>query len=97
MPPGTLPPPRFLSASRSLGLALLHGGDDDGHGFDPAKSRPLGNGLQNMRSRLEAVEGRRRSRASPGRGTRVTFLTVPAGKRADRHANAAAISSAPPG
>lgn len=47
--------------------------EDNGHGFDPANTRELGNGLKNMRARVESVGGRLAVDAAPGRGTRVSF------------------------
>lgn len=48
---------------------------DDGVGFDPA-STASGSGCQNMRDRVEALDGRLRLESAPGRGTRVTG-TIP--------------------
>ncbi|MCX6926265.1 MAG: ATP-binding protein, partial [Verrucomicrobia bacterium] len=53
---------------------------DDGHGFDVGKPGRSGNGLQNMRTRLEAVGGRAEITSEPGKGTTVTFL-LPVPKR----------------
>jgi signal transduction histidine kinase/ligand-binding sensor domain-containing protein len=53
--------------------------EDDGRGFDPAaiKTRPGGgNGLLNMRARMQRVGGRFECRSHPGGGTRIT-LHVP--------------------
>jgi ligand-binding sensor domain-containing protein/signal transduction histidine kinase len=51
---------------------------DDGRGFDPGTAR-AGNGLQNMRSRLESLRGRAELSSTPGKGTTVTFsLPLPA-------------------
>jgi signal transduction histidine kinase len=50
--------------------------EDDGRGFDPAsvKTRPGGgNGLLNMRARMQRVGGRFECRSHPGGGTRITF------------------------
>jgi signal transduction histidine kinase len=44
---------------------------DDGRGFDPA-STGYGTGLQGMADRLDAIGGRLRVEAAPGRGTVVT-------------------------
>jgi signal transduction histidine kinase len=44
---------------------------DDGRGFDPAKS-PSGSGLQNMADRVEALGGSLDVASSPGMGTTVT-------------------------
>ncbi|MSR65846.1 MAG: hypothetical protein EXS24_00540 [Pedosphaera sp.] len=49
--------------------------EDDGRGFDPAKlpANSSGNGLQNMRSRLEAASGRAQITSVIGQGTEVKF------------------------
>ena len=58
--------------------------EDDGVGFEPARPAPAagegtalriagGNGLANMRKRLEAIGGECRVDAAPGKGTRITF------------------------
>jgi signal transduction histidine kinase len=48
---------------------------DDGAGFDPANHVP-GNGLANLRRRLEHIGGECRVESAPGRGTRVTLVLV---------------------
>lgn len=48
--------------------------EDDGRGFDVRQPGRSGNGLQNMRSRMEAVGGRAEIQSEPGRGTTVTLL-----------------------
>jgi signal transduction histidine kinase len=45
---------------------------DDGSGFDPA-SAPAGNGLANMRRRLEQIGGTCTIQSAPGQGTTVSF------------------------
>jgi len=53
--------------------------EDDGRGFagsEPAGRAGTGNGLGNMRERMQAVGGRCELQSQPGRGTRVT-LSVP--------------------
>ncbi len=53
--------------------------DDDGCGFDPLESTPRaggGNGLANMRARLQELGGRVEIVTQPGNGTTVTF-TIP--------------------
>jgi ligand-binding sensor domain-containing protein/signal transduction histidine kinase len=47
---------------------------DDGRGFDPARPSRSGNGLQNMRSRMEAVGGSVVIESETGQGTTVTLL-----------------------
>jgi signal transduction histidine kinase/streptogramin lyase len=50
--------------------------EDDGCGFDPAApaSRPGGgNGLSNMRERMQGISGRFDCRSHPGGGTRIAF------------------------
>ena len=50
--------------------------EDDGCGFDsdaPVKRARGGNGLQNMRERLEAIGGRMECLSRPGQGTRIVF------------------------
>jgi signal transduction histidine kinase len=49
--------------------------EDDGRGFDPARS-PRGSGLQNMEDRLDAIGGALEIASSPGLGT-VVSVTVP--------------------
>lgn len=49
---------------------------DNGAGFDPSKVRPGGNGLTNMRKRLESAGGQFELATAPGQGTRIT-LTIP--------------------
>ena len=57
--------------------------EDNGVGFDPARvdmtvKDPLriasGNGLSNMRKRIEAIGGECRLESAPGKGTRVEFV-----------------------
>ena len=61
---------------------------DNGRGFDPAAitSRPgRGNGLNNMRQRLEKVGGRCDIKSAPGAGTEITFVVpVPVAGRETR-------------
>ena len=47
--------------------------EDDGKGFSASAAPARGNGLANMRQRLEAVHGNCRIESAPGRGTRVVF------------------------
>jgi len=46
---------------------------DNGIGFDPGSARAGGNGLKNMRQRLERIGGRFDLSSQPGGGTRVTL------------------------
>jgi signal transduction histidine kinase len=58
---------------------------DNGKGFDPATvaSRPgRGNGLKNMRQRLEKIGGRCEIQSAPGAGTEIRFfVSIPAAVR----------------
>ena len=50
---------------------------DDGSGFDPATVAPRpgrGNGLKNMRQRLEKIGGRCEIQSAPGHGAEIKFL-----------------------
>ena len=49
---------------------------DDGTGFDES-TVVLGQGLENMRLRAEAIEGRLSLRSSPGRGTAIEVVLRP--------------------
>ena len=53
--------------------------EDDGRGFEAGTSRDGGNGLCNMRERLEQLGGRCEISTAPGKGTRVSFQ-VPVGQ-----------------
>lgn len=46
---------------------------DDGRGLPAEAAAGTGNGLRNMRERMEAAHGSLRVESSPGRGTRLTF------------------------
>ena len=67
-------------------VALGKGGfeiviEDDGAGFDstaPVKRAGGGNGLDNMRERLQSVGGRFKCQSRPGHGTRIV-LRLPGG------------------
>jgi NarL family two-component system sensor histidine kinase YdfH len=48
--------------------------EDDGHGFDPVKSRGLG--MLGMEERVRQLKGRFEFRSSPGKGT-VLNVTLP--------------------
>jgi signal transduction histidine kinase len=47
--------------------------EDNGRGFDPGSARSAGNGLQNMRSRLETIQGRLEFSTGPSGGTTLCF------------------------
>lgn len=49
---------------------------DDGRGLAPERLDPTGNGLKNLRERMDAAGGMLRVESSAGRGTRIVF-TVP--------------------
>jgi signal transduction histidine kinase len=50
--------------------------DDDGHGFDPARTTGAGQGLRNLRERAEALGGRCEIHSTVGEGTRLR-VTLP--------------------
>jgi signal transduction histidine kinase len=50
--------------------------DDDGRGFDLARSPGTGQGLRNLRERAEGLGGRAEIHTTPGQGTRVR-VTIP--------------------
>ncbi|MCX6927307.1 MAG: triple tyrosine motif-containing protein, partial [Verrucomicrobia bacterium] len=58
---------------------------DDGRGFDPANARAGGNGLSNIRTRMELISGRAEIRSQPGQGTTVAF-TIPLARSGDQKA-----------
>lgn len=47
--------------------------EDDGQGFDPAAPSATGNGLGNMRERIESLAGTFKLNSAPGRGTTVSL------------------------
>ncbi|HEX6488275.1 MAG TPA: PAS domain S-box protein [Candidatus Dormibacteraeota bacterium] len=47
--------------------------EDDGRGFDPNRARPGGQGLTNLRQRIEALGGTLTIESAPAEGTRVAF------------------------
>lgn len=53
--------------------------EDDGQGFDLRKTRPGGNGLSNIKSRMELISGRAEILSLPGKGTTVTLILPLAG------------------
>ena len=72
------------SGANEVSISLATGGDgfhlavrDNGKGFDPATvaTRPgRGNGLKNMRHRLEAIGGRCEIQSANGAGTEIRFF-----------------------
>ncbi|MBI1874424.1 MAG: ATP-binding protein [Acidobacteria bacterium] len=48
---------------------------DDGRGLSPEYADPTGNGLRNMRERMDAAGGTIEIDSAPGRGTRLVFRT----------------------
>ncbi len=67
---------KYANASRAVvrlqedGPWLTFGVEDDGAGFDPARTK-LGTGLQGMSDRLEALGGGLEIRSQPGSGTTI--------------------------
>jgi signal transduction histidine kinase len=57
---------------QSRGLLTLEV-TDDGAGFDPSATGSQGNGLRNMRQRMESIGGRMDCQSERGKGTRVLF------------------------
>ena len=45
--------------------------EDDGKGFEISGTRPLGNGLKNMKRRMESIGAKLEINASPGKGTQL--------------------------
>jgi signal transduction histidine kinase len=56
--------------------------EDNGRGFDPARGRAGGNGLRNMRARLEELGGGVEFASAPGQGAKVRFTLPPDAERA---------------
>ncbi len=54
--------------------------EDDGNGFDTAKTGPTGHGLANMRARMESIGGTFSISSRPGRGCTI-LLTLPLPKK----------------
>jgi signal transduction histidine kinase len=50
---------------------------DDGKGFEVAKASSDGNGLHNMRRRLEEIGGKFEINSQPGKGTTVSLFVPP--------------------
>jgi len=51
--------------------------EDNGKGFREAEASALGNGLRNMRKRMEAIGGAFELQSAPGQGTRIHLrLTI---------------------
>jgi signal transduction histidine kinase len=75
---------RISLALRDESFALIV--KDNGHGFDTAQVEPskpdritAGNGLTNMKTRLERIGGRCEIASESGSGTSVSFIVVFAG------------------
>jgi signal transduction histidine kinase len=49
--------------------------EDDGRGFDPEKIRQFGNGLINMKNRIEQIGGTYKIEPETGKGTK-TFIEI---------------------
>jgi signal transduction histidine kinase len=47
--------------------------EDNGRGFDTALAVPQGNGLTNIKRRLDQIGGRAEIQSAPGKGTKVTL------------------------
>lgn len=67
---------RFETRDQNLAITI----SDDGRGFDPAAARDSGNGLANMRARMNRIGGTCQITSSPGAGATVVF-TVPVADR----------------
>ena len=50
--------------------------DDDGQGFDPARTTGTGQGLRNLRERADRLGGQAEIHSIPGEGTRIR-VTIP--------------------
>ena len=55
-------------------LALLV--EDNGRGINPTVANPNGNGLLNMRRRLEQIGGRCEVVSAPGQGVKIKFIVL---------------------
>jgi len=71
---------RHASPSRiTLGMSLTSENQltievsDDGRGFEPSQAASVGNGLENMRRRMEEIRGRMQIQSESAKGTRVSF------------------------
>jgi signal transduction histidine kinase len=73
--------------ARALTLSV----EDNGRGFDPATASASGNGLENMRRRLEHIGGGCDIGGAPGQGVKIIFVVpmraAPAGPPPDYRAN----------
>jgi len=61
------PPPAGCRCTATVVLEV----DDDGRGFDPARTRPSGQGLRNLGARAQALGGGVEIDSRSGEGTRV--------------------------
>jgi signal transduction histidine kinase len=50
--------------------------EDNGRGFDPAAANLNGNGLENMRRRLEEIGGQCEVVSAPGQGVKIKFIVL---------------------
>jgi signal transduction histidine kinase len=64
-----------VSLYRTAAGAILEV-DDDGRGFDPARTTGVGQGLRNLRERAALLGGRTEIHSAVGEGTRVS-VTIP--------------------
>jgi signal transduction histidine kinase len=76
--------------------------EDNGRGFTESTGTTRGNGLKNIRARLESLRGRLELNSAAGHGTRVTLVAplaarARAGDPADRHNGPAGSDGAPAG
>jgi signal transduction histidine kinase len=73
------------------GRALTLSVEDNGRGFDPASARATGDGLDNMRRRLEQIGGDCEIGSATGHGVKIIFVVpmreAPKGAPLDYRAN----------
>jgi signal transduction histidine kinase len=61
---------RITISEEQLGLFI----EDNGRGFEIAPDNASGDGLRNMRQRMEEIEGHLQIESKPGAGTRISLL-----------------------
>ncbi len=61
---------RITISEEQLGLFI----EDNGRGFEIAPDNASGDGLRNMRQRMEEIEGQLQIESKPGAGTRISLL-----------------------